>query len=471
MRRAFTAVLLVLATTPIAAFAEGSREAAIVPPELIRDSPAPYPVTLAEEGLAGSVNLQLLVDEAGEVAEARVVRASDPRFVETALHAATRLLFTPARQDGSPIAVRIFFTYRFEAPVPASPVDAAVAILRGRVRTRGSRVAVPGADVRIAGEHRAETDHEGRFTLTLPPGHVTLEVRARGHEPQSFNEDLRAGETLDVVYSLMPETIDPYQTIVRSDRERTEVSRIALERAEVHDVPGTMGDPFRVVMLLPGVSALASGVAYPVVRGSQPASTGYFIDGIRVPILFHLFLGPAVVQPAFVDGIDFFPGVAPPEYGRLLGGAIDGRIARAHDDRVHLDAYADVLNLGAMLELPVESTGTSITLAGRISYTPWLVALAGNLVLREFIGTFVLDFWDYQARIEQKLGEGRRLRLLVFGSNDSFGLRNGVGGLTAMESILFHRADLRYSQPLGRGELAAGITWGLDRSNTLSAQQ
>ncbi|MBW3551387.1 MAG: TonB-dependent receptor, partial [Proteobacteria bacterium] len=31
-----------------------------------------------------------------------------------------------------------------------------------------------------------------------------------------------------------------------------------------------------------GVASIASGLSYPVVRGAQPASTGYFIDGVRV---------------------------------------------------------------------------------------------------------------------------------------------------------------------------------------------
>ena len=65
-----------------------------------------------------------------------------------------------------------------------------------------------------------------------------------------------------------------------------------------------------------------------MVRGSQPSSTGYFLDGIRVPILFHLFLGPAVIHPDFIDTIDFYPGNPPPQYGRLTGGAVEGRLSQ-----------------------------------------------------------------------------------------------------------------------------------------------
>ena len=63
-----------------------------------------------------------------------------------------------------------------------------------------------------------------------------------------------------------------------------------------------------------------------MVRGAQPAATGYYLDGVRVPALFHLVVGPAVVHPDFLERIDFYPGTPPPQYGRVLGGVVDAPI-------------------------------------------------------------------------------------------------------------------------------------------------
>jgi TonB family protein len=432
---------------------------ALVPPELVRDSPASYPPELAKAGLAGEVQLDLLVDEAGEVAEAIIVESPHPLFGAAALHAATRLRFHPATLNGERVPVRIRFSYRFEALPPREP-PRDVTTVQGVVRTKGTRRPIPGAAVMIDGlELFVETDAEGRFTVHVPPGPRSFRVSAPGHRTRSVPEDLRRGETVTVIYALDPLRINPYETIVRGDRERTEVSRLTLGEAEIREVPGTMGDPFRVVMLLPGVSAMASGIAYPVVRGTQPSSTGYYLDGIRVPLLFHLFLGPAVVHPDFIDAIDFYPGVPPPEYGRLLGGVIDGKISRPRDGRLHATAYADVINAGGFVEQPIEATGTNFTAAGRVSYTAWLLALGARLLARD--GAATLDFYDYQARLEQKLGEGRRLRLFAFGSSDLVAFRQP--DVHMIQSVGFHRADVRYAQAVGLGELSAGVTWGIDR--------
>ncbi|PTL83236.1 TonB family protein [Vitiosangium sp. GDMCC 1.1324] len=449
---------------------DGGTQPRFEPPILLTDSPARYPEALAAQPVAGTVRLELLLDEQGEVAEARLLEGSHPLLNDAALHAAPGLRFSPAKVEGVPVQVRLVFEYRFEAPQqpmataeqPLPPVT-----LRGLIRTKGNRKPVAGAVLvsDLAKDSPVETGPDGRFEARLPPGTQTVRITAPGHKPGAFVEDVRKGEALEVVYGLEPLVVNPYETVVRGDRERTEVSRVTLHDAELREIPGTMGDPFRVMMLMPGVSSMLSGISYPVVRGSQPASTGYFLDGIRVPILFHLFLGPAVIHPDFIDTIDFYAGNPSTQYGRLTGGAVEGKLTRPRDDRVHGSAYADFINAGLFIEYPFQSTGTNVSVAGRLSYTPWVIALAANALQPPGANDskLVLDFYDYQARVEQEVGQGR-LRLFAFGSSDTFGAEAKTdNGTTALQAILFHRLDLRYRHPVGGGELEAGVTLGLDR--------
>lgn len=444
--------------------------AELVPPSLVEDSLARYPAELEAEPVVGTVRLELLVDEAGEVALVQLVEGVHPLLDRAALHAATRLRFTPAQVGGQPVAVRLHFDYRFEAPSPEAPRPLPPITLRGQVRTKGNRRPIVGATLvsDAAPDMAVETGEDGRFEARLPPGRQWVRITAPGHKPGRFRERVRQGEALEVVYGLEPLVINPYETIVRGDRERTEVSRISLEEAELREVPGTGGDPFRVVMLLPGVSSLASGLSYPIVRGSAPAATAYYLDGVRVPILFHLFIGSAVVHPDFIDGVDFFPGTPPPQYGRLMGGVVEGRLTEPRDDRFHGSGYADLINAGLFLEYPLQQTGTNFSVAGRVSYTPWLIALAASALQPppapgQQNPQFVLDFYDYQARVEQEWGGGKT-RVFAFGSSDTLGLRaTSPDQPTALQSILFHRLDLRHRQPVGPGELEAAFTLGLDR--------
>ncbi len=435
-------------------------EATLVPPTLVADSPAAWPEGL--EGTAGEVVLELLLDEQGQVAEATVVQApAEPKLVEAARAAAPGLRFTPATLGGKPVSVRVPFVYRF-VPPPPQPV---LATLSGTVRAKGTRRPLADASLFVDGAPTPATvDAEGRFTLEVPPGKHTVEVRAPGHRPRTFEETLAAEQRLEVIYRLEPGVVNPYETVVRDERERTEVTRVTLHEQEIREVPGTLGDPFRVVMLMPGVGSIASGISYPVVRGSQPAATGFFLDGVRIPMLYHLLLGPAVVAPDFIDTVDFYPGAPPVQYGRLLGGAVEGRITRPREDRVHATATMDFINSGVFVEAPIPSTGTSVSVAGRVSYSALLVSLMANALNEPGAERVRADFWDYQARIEQKVGEGR-LRLFALGSSDDVGLRPGEthegdqgGGITSR----FHRVDLRGTHPLWGGEGELGLTLGVD---------
>jgi TonB family protein len=430
----------------------------VTPPVLVKPSPAIYPESLLAERIEGDVALELLLDESGRVAEVKIAQSCHPLLDQAAVRAAWKLVFAPARLGGRPTSARLSYHYRFVAPAARKESSA----LLGTVRAKATRLPIAGASVLLPDRgETAVTDAEGRFRIAGPPGELDLEIAAPGFHSRRFRETLGDSQTLEVVYALEPSALNPYEIVVVGQRERREVTRVTLRDQEAREVPGTMGDPFRAVMLMPGVSALASGLSYPVVRGSQPAATAYFLDGVRVPALFHLGIGPAIVHPDLVDSIDFYPGNLSAKYGRHLGGTVEANLARPRDDRLHASAYADLVNAGAFVELPASSAGTQVALAGRLSYTALLADLITPLVTSSKTKAS-LNFWDYQARVEQRLGGGA-LRLFAFGSSDDAGYSQTLDDrsrFTAAAFTKFHRADLRYRHPLAGGKLELGICAG-----------
>src|SRR5690606_19813385 len=112
---------------------------------------------------------------------------------------------------------------------------------------------------------------------------------------------------------------------------RREPRAQTLTRAEVRQLPGAFGDPFRASEALPGVTPLASGVPFFYVRGAPPGNVGYYLDGIRLPLLYHVGLGPSVVHPALISRVDLYPGAYPTRYGRFSGGVVAGEVAAPLD--------------------------------------------------------------------------------------------------------------------------------------------
>ena len=97
--------------------------AAPVAPTL-KDHPDPvYPVEALATGLAGTVGLELTVDESGHVLDARVVQPAGHGFDEAALAAIKGWTFEPAQQGGKAIRATIQLSLPFAPPPPLPALD------------------------------------------------------------------------------------------------------------------------------------------------------------------------------------------------------------------------------------------------------------------------------------------------------------------------------------------------------------
>ena len=298
----------------------------------------------------------------------------------------------------------------------------------------GARTPVENAVVLGDDGQRIEADAEGRVALWLTPGEHVLELRAPAYQPARFVVRVEVGVEQSFEYRLEEDLDAPrYYTLVESRRE-VAISKTTLRDEEIHDVAGTRGDPFAVVKSLPGAAQVAGFLPYVVVRGAAPGNTGYYLDGSRVPLLFHVAVGPSVVHPYFIDAVDFYPGGAPVRLGRYTNGIIEGRTAEPQRDRVTGEVDLRVTDAGALLHIPwdrrrpkdctakrkrdceKEDARGTLTVAGRYSYTGLLLSAIPALDIR-------LAFWDYQARLDHDIGPRATYRAFVYGSYDSIGPR------------------------------------------------
>ena len=123
MRRLFAAFAVLLAT------ADARADDVVTPPAVTERAEAKYPPAALKEKLEANVELELSIDEAGHVTNARVTTPAGHGFDESALEAVKKIVFVPAKKNGTPIAATIDFTYEFhlpEAPKVTAPPPAVV---------------------------------------------------------------------------------------------------------------------------------------------------------------------------------------------------------------------------------------------------------------------------------------------------------------------------------------------------------
>lgn len=418
----------------------------LVPPRLVEFIHADYPAEAQQAGLEAAVKLALDVDAAGAVTRVEVLEPVGHGFDEAATEAARRFRFEPAKAGEQPVGVTVRFTYRFsleqvrrarlareaggaagaaaaadrpegtagtgpEEDAGATTAAAAPPTVRGRVLLRGDRTPLPELGVKVRENGMlTQTDEEGRFAFVLPPGHWTFEVLHPSYEPYSTEEELLPGEALDVAFYVEKRSRSRYRSVVRSTREKKTVTRTTLEEVELVQVPGTFGEPFRVVQTLPGVARSPFGTSMLLVRGAEPQDSAFLLDGHMVPDLYHFLSGPALINADLVESIDFMPGNYPVSYGRKQAGLVTATTRQdRRAERVQGQLALDLLDAEGLVRVPVGSA-SEVTVAARRSHFDLLLPLFTEENVRPY-------YWDYQLLGTTRAG-GWKGKLMLFGGHD-----------------------------------------------------
>jgi hypothetical protein len=257
-----------------------------------------------------------------------------------------------------------------------------------------------------------------------------------------------------------------YETVVHAEAGQEQGSKRTLAGPEITRTAGTLGDPFRIIESLPGVATLLWPLPVYAVRGSNPGNTGYFLDGVRIPAMFHFALGPAVIHPYFLESLDFYPGGYPARHGRYVSGLVAATTAAPPPDRLRGSVDLRLFDAGGLISVPIDDGRGTLAVAARY-------ALPAGLATA-LVEDVRFHYWDYQARVDHLFGPGR-LSLTALGSFDLLATQIrqvaiGPGGEVSerrQEQTLrlqFHRVDLRWRGAAAGGRLSAGVALGHDRT-------
>ncbi|MEE2751842.1 MAG: TonB family protein, partial [Myxococcota bacterium] len=299
-------------------------------PVLVYQPAAVYPAVQLEAGVEDEVLLQLAIDELGEVLDVSVVETGGVDFDAAAVQAARSFRFEPALDaEGTPVPALIQYRYVFRVSAVAT------LSLEGQVLDPAEGLAIAGALARVTSLSTEETqtamsDQDGRFSFAgLHTGAWMVRVEFENRVPGETQVEVRDDLVTTVV--IYPERVEEslieggMEIVVEARRTEVGVTERVLTKEEIRYLPGTSGDVVRVVQNLPGVARPPLNIGQLIIRGVAPEDSAYFIDGGRIPLVFH-FAGLTTVVPSdTVAEVAFLPGSFGVRYGRTLGGLVDLR--------------------------------------------------------------------------------------------------------------------------------------------------
>ncbi len=414
------------------ASAEGDEELPpiLVMPTLVEFVQAPFPEAALEAEIEGIVLLLIEIDETGAVTSVEVLEAAGWGFDEAAHEAASQFVFTPAEDETGPVPVMIEFEYGFvldaaqvEGAVPDEEVaetleEAPLPVnLEGFLIEMGSRAVVAGQVVTLAdSEVTAETDAAGHFEFRgVPVGPLTLRVVSADHQVLEKSLEVTEGEVTEVRLWIKPTGYEE-EAVGTYRRPGEDITRRTLTISEIRRVPGTFGDPVRVIQNLPGAARSPFGTGLLIIRGSNPEDSAVYVDGIRIPIIYHLGGYASIFNSDLVETVDYLPGGYGVQYGRSLGGVVDVTTKSETSEQTRLTWSTDIMDSGGMVEGRFgKDKQHHYAVAARRSYIDLFVPF----FIPDELGIVVKPRWlDYQAKYAYTGMENTRFTALLFGFED-----------------------------------------------------
>jgi TonB family protein len=447
-------------------------------PELLKSVDPIYPPEAVQERIEGDVVLKISIGADGKVMSAEVHQGVHPLLDAAAVAAAEQFEFSPAEWDGKPGPVAILFKQVFrldktELPPEAKSEEelkaeeeaqkaeeeakaAPILSMKGVVRESGSKAPVEGVEISLLAKNAdgslneevdpaslplGYTDENGYFELfDVPPGDYRITYAAPSFETAFTDDSVEEGLVTQMVIYIRPSSTNLFEVVVRKRRAEKEVAKIALSREEVEKIPGTFGDPIRVIENLPGLARAPFIGGALIVRGANPADSGVYFDGVPIPILYHFGGLKSVVNSQFLEEINFYPGGFGARYGRATAGIVDVTSRDLKEERFVGFTDLSLIDSGFFVGGPLKPFDFFPTInfaaAARRSYIDAILPI----ILDSLVGPDAIFlspvYWDLQFKADIRPWDGHQFSLFTFGSSDDLALIGEGDGVTAQLGFL-----------------------------------
>jgi hypothetical protein len=254
--------------------------------------------------------------------------------------------------------------------------------IKGKIIQQSTKQPVIDAKIVIKNsKFESQTDSEGVFIISnVPIGSYTLEVTAFGFQPKSILDiNIVNSKTSYFEIELLDNFTKLDEIVIKKFKSEnnpaTPVSTYSFNREEISRNPGTQGDIFRAIGLLPGVSSSGGQFSAIAVRGQGTKDNVYMVDDMPMFELSHLegnfggFTDPnggrfSIFAPRVIDNAAFQEGGFSGQFGRKSSSYLGLSIKEGNKETTSFSGQFDLLGATLIYDGPI-SKKTSVFATAR----------------------------------------------------------------------------------------------------------
>lgn len=257
----------------------------------------------------------------------------------------------------------------------------------------------------------------GFYSLALPPGSHTIQLRYLGYEALDTIVELAGNQQLDM--ALKPGVAQLQPIIISTDasgetgagKDMPQTAK-EIELDLINEMPGLLGeqDVLQSLQLLPGVYSSGDAIGAISVRGGASGQNLFLLDEAPIYYESHLAGLFSIFNPDVVKHLHLYKNHIPARYQGRLASVIDVRTAEGNDERFKASGGVGLIASRLKAEGPLLKDKASFLLAARRSH----LELYSALLYSKKTGAGIRDlfsFTDLNAKANFRLGAKSRAYL------------------------------------------------------------
>jgi hypothetical protein len=268
------------------------------------------------------------------------------------------------------------------------------------------------------------TDQFGYFSLTLPLGPQVLHISSIGMKETVRHIALYSDGKINIE---MEQFIPGLKAVTVTSEKNSNTGRLQmgvdrLNIKTIRQMPVVFGeaDILRAVMTLPGVTSVGEATTGFNVRGGSADQNLVLFNNSTIYNPSHFFGFFSSFNPDVVKGVELYKSSIPEKYGGRLSSVLDVTTRDGNKKNISGAGGIGPLDARLTIEGPLFSDKTTFLIAGRSTYSDWLLKQIPN----DAYANSTAGFYDANLRLTHEFNAKNSLYLTGYLSDDRFRLNS-----------------------------------------------
>jgi hypothetical protein len=294
--------------------------------------------------------------------------------------------------------------------------------ISGTISDTNSNETLIGVNITISElKTGAITNEYGFYSLTLPKGNYSLQIRNLGYQTIEktiyLDQDLKTNFNLVSSENILNEIVITANK-TKIDIRKPEMSLNKLSVAAIKKMPVVLGevDILKSLLLLPGVTNAGEGASGFNVRGGGADQNLILLDEATIFNSSHVFGFFSVFNPDAIKDLKLYKGGIPARFGGRASSVLDIYQKDGNSKEFRVNGGIGLISSRILAEGPIVKDKGSFLIGGRSSYAHLFLKLSEEQKNNSAY------FYDLNAKLSYKLNSSNNLYLSGYFGRDVFSL-------------------------------------------------